>query len=258
MSVYAIGTSGISGVSSSYSSNTSSIEKEISKLQKIIQEIQSDDSLDAETKAQQIALYQAQISQLQAQASKASNQSSQVAATDSGAKSDTVSISDEAKRFARMPPKIDFNNMNDDELKSWLTFMQEETGSIPGAEDVDSVDELSADQLQSLRETLSAQQEERMHGETTNKMPPMDKIISEMSDDDLSNLLKIIQEKTGAVPGTEKAVDLDNISAEELEEIRSTLISNIQNMKEQQSPQRQAAIERYTFTMNTTQNTSSL
>lgn len=145
----------------SSSSEKSNIEKQITALQKTITETQSNDKLDDQTKSQQIAVYQAQISQLQAQLSKIETDNTQMS-TSGRSKYDTVTISDESRAFGKMPPPLDFENMSDKELTTWLNHMQEKTGSIPVTQDAESVEDLTAEDLQALRETLMEEQTKRM------------------------------------------------------------------------------------------------
>lgn len=156
---------------------------------------------------------------------------------------DDISISAEGLAFSKMPPeKPDFANMSDEDLTTFLTKMQEKTGSIPGVEDGTSVSDLSSEQLQSIRNTLTeitTKMEERMSGihdmgrppQGTFGMqgpPPMD--IPNISDDSLKTLLETIKSDTGSIPGIDdsESADIASLTDEQLQKARDTLMEMMQ------------------------------
>lgn len=114
------------------------------------------------------------------------------------------------------PEEMDFENMSDSDLKDFLGKMQEMTGTIPGAEDGTAVEDLSEEQLGSIRELLTEMSENMKAG--GKRMPPPGgppQDVSSMSDEDLTSLLEMIKADTGTIPGVE---DSENLSVSELTE----------------------------------------
>lgn len=86
MSVSAITSAG--SYQTTDNSEARSIQQQIADLQKKMIEVQNNDELDEKTKAEQVAVYQTQISQLQAQLAK-SGQSSAAAQAGHAAQADS-------------------------------------------------------------------------------------------------------------------------------------------------------------------------
>lgn len=157
---------------------------------------------------------------------------------------DTASISEEGMALSKSPPpkppqKIDFENMTDEDLTSFLEKMQSETGSIPGVEEGTSVSELTSEQLQEIREQLYAMAEEMegMRGMGRMKGPPPapPEEIESMSDDALTSLLEKIQEETGSIPGIEdsESTDVSSLTSEQLQSAREALVEMMQQRMEE-------------------------
>lgn len=145
-------TSSVGAVSSYGTVDTTSVEEQIAKLEQEIRELQQDKDMDEKVKSQQISLYQAQISQLRAQASGSTYNNNAQGIT--GQKFDVVDISEQGRNFMDPPPKLDFATMSNDELKTWLTNMQNETGSIPGTNEEIDLNNISKEQLDEIRNAL--------------------------------------------------------------------------------------------------------
>lgn len=164
---------------------------------------------------------------------------------------DSVSFSAEGMSRSQMPPppqKVDFSEMSDEDLVSLLQTMQEKTGSIPGVEEGTDVSELTSEQLQGIRDTLSemsSKMEEMrgmrgMHGmggmqgmRGMQGPPPMD--VQSMSDDSLKSLLEKIQEDTGSIPGIEnsESTEVSSLSEEQLQTARDALTEMMQKRIEE-------------------------
>ncbi len=65
--------------------------------------------------------------------------------------------------------------MSDEDLTSLLEMIKEDTGTIPGVEDSEdlSVSELTEEQLNAARETLSEQQQERFQSSMRTRIDEM-------------------------------------------------------------------------------------
>lgn len=71
---------------------------------------------------------------------------------------DSVTFSAEGMSCSQMPPppqEVDFSEMSDEDLVSFIQTMQEKTGSIPGIEEGTDASELTSEQLDSVRQTLT-------------------------------------------------------------------------------------------------------
>lgn len=85
--------------------------------------------------------------------------------------SDSLSLSAQGMTLSMLPPpeKADLESMSDEEFSSFLEEMKARTGSIPGVDEDTEVSELTSEQLASLREGLSAMEQNR-----GNRPPPPD------------------------------------------------------------------------------------
>ena len=97
------------------------------------------------------------------------------------------------------PESADFENMSDEDLRSYLTKMQEWTGGIPGTESGTTVEDLSDEELAEVRGTLI---------EMSEKAPALKHApaslgadAASLSDEDLLSLLEAVKSYTGSVPG---------------------------------------------------------
>jgi hypothetical protein len=71
-------------------------------------------------------------------------------------KYDTVTVSDAARSYSPPAPPPDFSGMSDDELVSWLREAESKYGVTLSEDGSKSVDDLTEEDLQSIREALSA------------------------------------------------------------------------------------------------------
>jgi len=135
------------------------------------------------------------------------------------------------------PQEMDFQNMSDEDLLSYLTKMQELTGTIPGMEDGTTVDSLTDEQLKTVRNTLI-----EMSGtmQDMKQMPPPPRDISSISDDDLISLLDTIKSYTGSIPGIKDSESLQatDLTAEQLDSARNALVERQQEQFQNSMKQR--------------------
>lgn len=71
-------------------------------------------------------------------------------------KYDTVSVSDAARSYSPPAPPPDFSDMDDEELTAWLREAESKYGVTLSEDGSKSAEDLSAEELQSIREALSA------------------------------------------------------------------------------------------------------
>ena len=170
-------------------------------------------------------------------------------------KEDGVSFSAEGLALSKMPQpplfmEVDFSNMADEDLISFLRKMPQPTGFIPGVEQGVSVSDLTSEQLQSVRELLadmSARMSE-MHSTRTmlgmgmaqgfshSKMLPsptlMEVDFTNMADEDLINFLQKTQEATSFIPGVESGISASELTSEQLQNVRELLANMSARMSE--------------------------
>ncbi len=129
------------------------------------------------------------------------------------------------------PEETDFSNMSDSDLKDFLSQMQEMTGTIPGVEDGTAVEDLTEEQLGSIRETLT-EMSESMKADGRRMPPPggPPQDVSSMSDEDLTSLLEMIKKDTGTIPGVENSEDVSvsELTEEQLSNARDALAGHQQ------------------------------
>lgn len=238
MNISGVSSSTYSTSSSSSATNTKALEKQIASIQKEMAKVQADKTLDEKTKSQQVSVYQTQIQNLQAQVSKAQQDGSSQPQVQQNSGAQNAQGPEGAGKAKGPPPpppeEMDFENMSDDDLKSFLGKMQEVTGQIPGIEDDTAASDLTSEQLQKARDTLTDMSSRIKEG--GHKMGPPPDFVESLSDDDLKSLLNIIKESKGNIPGLEGSddVDIDELTDEQLDAAR-TALSDMQQQRFQDS-----------------------
>jgi hypothetical protein len=139
-------------------------------------------------------------------------------------KYDTVTVSDAARSYSPPAPPPDFSGMSDDELTSWLRDAESKYGVTLGEDGSKSVDDLTDEDLQSIREALSAGPGGKAggpQGPPPAGGPPPD--FSGMSDDELVSWLRDAESEYGVTLGEDGSKSADELTDEDLQSIRETL-----------------------------------
>jgi hypothetical protein len=138
-------------------------------------------------------------------------------------KNDTVTISDAARPYSPPAALPDFSSMSDDELISWLRDAEAKYGITLAEDGSKSVDELTSEDLQYIREALSAGPGGRAGGPqgAPPNAQPLD--FSSMSDDELISWLRDAEAKYGVTFGEDGSKSVDELTSEDLQSIREAL-----------------------------------